>query len=315
LSTFGPVQYKDDPFSLGLSWNDASTKTNGLLYCLLILEKEIICENERLEMGQSSGARPMKKPSRNARHRKGKLDQLSTREDRRPRFSRECSVLYEDEAVVVLDKPPGLLAVPIKGSDTPSALSVLAAGLKATRERALVVHRIDRFASGILLFAKTDQDRNALVRQFLAHTPVRQYLAVVRGRLKAEAGTLVHYFRREGMFQQLRTARDPQAVRAELRYFVESVFADTSLVRVDLVTGLQNQIRVQFSAIGHPVIGDRKYHRMEASEPLIARVALHATYLQFVHPRSGERVSIDCGLPRDFKHLVQELSRSSRSRG
>lgn len=149
----------------------------------------------------------MKKPSRNARRRKGMLEQLSTREDRRPRFSREFSVLYEDEAVVALDKPPGLLAVPIKGSDTPSTLSVLAAGLKAKRECALVVHRIDRFASGILLFAKTDQDRNALVRQFLAHAPVRQYLAVVRGRLKAEDGTLVHYFRREGMFQQVRTAR------------------------------------------------------------------------------------------------------------
>jgi 23S rRNA pseudouridine1911/1915/1917 synthase len=256
----------------------------------------------------------MKKPSRNAQRRKGKMDRLTTREDRQPHFSREVSVLYEDEAVVALDKPPGLLSVPIKGSHAPSALSLLAARLKAKRERALVVHRIDRFASGILLFAKTDQDRNALVRQFLAHTPVRQYLAVVRGRLKAQAATLVHYFRREGMFQQLRTARDPHAVRGELRYFVESVFADASLVRVDLVTGLQNQIRAQFSAMGHPVIGDRKYHRMEASEPLIARVALHARHLQFVHPRSGESISIDCGLPRDFKHLVQALSHSSRSR-
>jgi 23S rRNA pseudouridine1911/1915/1917 synthase len=242
------------------------------------------------------------------------LDRLATREDRQPRFSLELSVLYEDEAVVALDKPPGLLAVPIKGSDTPSALSLLAAALKAKRERALIVHRIDRFTSGILLFAKTDQDRNGLVRQFLAHTPVRQYLAVIRGRLKAEAGTLVHYFRREGMFQRLRTARDPQAVRGELRYVVEGVFADASLVRVDLVTGLQNQIRAQFSAIGHPVIGDRKYHRMEASEPLISRVALHAVHLQFVHPRSGESISIDSQLPRDFKHLVQELSHSSRSR-
>jgi 23S rRNA pseudouridine1911/1915/1917 synthase len=221
------------------------------------------------------------------------------------------SVLYEDDAVVVLDKPAGLLAVPIKGSDTPSALSLLVAKLKLKRQRALVVHRIDRFASGALLFAKTGPDRDALVRQFLAHTPVRQYLAVLRGRLGVEAGTLVHYFRREGMFQQLRTARDPQAARAELRYSVERLFADASLVRVELVTGLQNQIRAQFSAMGHPVIGDRKYHRAESSEPLIARVALHAAYLQFVHPHSGESVSIDCKLPPDFQHLVRELSRSS----
>jgi 23S rRNA-/tRNA-specific pseudouridylate synthase len=177
-----------------------------------------------------------------------------------------------------------------------------------------VVHRIDRFASGILLFAKTDRDRDTLIRQFLAHTPVRKYLAVVRGRLNAESGTLVHYFRREGMYQQLRTVRDPEAARAELRYSVERAFADATLVRVELVTGLQNQIRAQFSAMGHPLIGDRKYHRKEAEELLIDRVALHAEHLEFTHPRSGKSISIDCEPPVDFQYLVRELSRSSSSR-
>src|SRR5215471_16684617 len=209
----------------------------------------------------------MKKPRRNSRRRAGKPDRGSAHQHRRqPRPMREVAVLYEDEAVVVLNKPAGLLAVPIKGSDTPSALSLLVANLKPDKERALVVHRIDRFASGILLFAKTNADRDVLVRQFLAHTPVRQYLAVVRGRLSARTGTLVHYFRREGMFQQLRTARDPEAARAELHYSVERDLSDASLIRVELVTGLQNQIRAQFSAMGHPIIGDRKYHRSEASE-------------------------------------------------
>jgi 23S rRNA pseudouridine1911/1915/1917 synthase len=80
------------------------------------------------------------------------------------------------------------------------------------------------------------------------------------------------------------------------------------------VTGLQNQIRAQFSAIGHPVIGDRKYQPAESSEPLIARVALHAAQLQFVHPRSGKSASIDCKLPPDFEHLIRGLSRSGRAR-
>src|SRR6202795_4534595 len=257
----------------------------------------------------------MKKLPRKARTRTGKPDRVSAHEDRcRPRFSRELSVLYEDDSVVVLDKPAGLLAVPIKGSDTPSAWSLLAEKLEPKRQKALVVHRIDRFSSGALLFAKTAPDRSALVRQFLDHTPERHYLVALRGRIETEAATLVHYFRRAGMFQQLRTARDPQAARAELRYSVERLFADASLVRVELVTGLQIQIRAQFSAMGHPVIGDRKYHRSESSEQLIARVALHAAYLQFVHPRSGESVSIDCKLPPDFQHLVRELSRSSRAR-
>jgi len=257
----------------------------------------------------------MKKLPRKPRSRTGKPSWVSAREDRRrPRFSREVSVLYEDDAVVVLNKPAGLLAVPIKGSETPSALSVLAASLKLNKERALIVHRIDRFASGALLFAKTSADRDALVRQFLEHTPTRQYLAIVRGRLDVQAGTLVHYFRRQGMHQQLRTERDPKAARAELRYSVERLFADASLVQVELVTGLQNQIRVQFSAIGHPVIGDRKYHPAEASERLIDRVALHAATLEFVHPRTGEKISISCEPPADFQHLVRELSRSKPAR-
>jgi len=253
------------------------------------------------------------------RNRSGKRDRGSgredrRREDRRPRFSRELSILYEDDAVIVLDKPSGLLAVPIKGSNTPSAWSLLAERLEAKKQKALIVHRIDRFSSGALLFAKTASDRAALVRQFLDHTPERHYLAAVRGRIETKAGTLVQYFRKEGMYQVLRSARDPSAARAELRYTVEQLFADASLVRVELETGLQNQIRVQFAALGHPVIGDRKYNRAEASEELIDRVALHAAHLKFVHPRSGKSVSVECKLPPDFLHLMRELSRPTRAR-
>jgi 23S rRNA pseudouridine1911/1915/1917 synthase len=231
-----------------------------------------------------------------------------------PRFSRQVVVLYEDDAVAVLDKPAGLPAVPVKGSDTPSAWSLLSAELKPGRQRAFVVHRIDRFVSGVLLFAKTEPVRDTLVRQFLAHTPKRQYLAVVRGCPAAREGKLVHYFRREGMFQKLSAQSDANAARAELRYSVERSLSGAALLRVELVTGLQNQIRVQLSAIGHPVIGDRKYHPAESSERRIARVALHAAFLQFIHPLSGESVSIECPLPPDFRSLLQALSRTRRRR-
>jgi 23S rRNA pseudouridine1911/1915/1917 synthase len=250
----------------------------------------------------------MKKVPRKNSHRSGRQDR------RKPHFSRELVALYEDDAVVALNKPAGLSAVPVKGSDTPSAWSLLSAELRPRRQRAFVVHRIDRFTSGVLLFAKTELDRDAMVRQFLSHTPVRQYLAVVRGHLSAKEGTLVHYFRREGMFQRLTTQSDRQAARAELRYVVERHLRGASLVRVTLVTGLQNQIRVQFSAIGHPVVGDRKYHQMEALERRIARVALHAGHLQFIHPRSGKSVSVDCAFPSDFQSLLQALSLPTRRR-
>jgi len=250
----------------------------------------------------------MKKVPRKSGPRSGKRNQRS------PRFSRELVTLYEDDAVVALNKPAGLAAVPVKGTDTPSAWSLLSAQLRPSRQRAFVVHRIDRFTSGVLLFDKTEVDRDALVRQFLSHSPARQYLAVVRSHLSAKEGTLVHYFRRDGMFQRLTTQSDRQAARAELRYVVERHLRGASLIRVTLVTGLQNQIRVQFSAIGHPVVGDRKYHPIEASERRIARVALHAGHLQFIHPRSGDSVSVDCELPSDFQSLLQALSLPPRRR-
>ena len=250
----------------------------------------------------------MKKPLNKRRYRPGQEIR------RKPRFSRELAVLYEDDAVIAVNKPAGLLAVPVEGSDTPSALSLLIADLKPLGRKAFVVHRIDRFTSGVLLFAKSHSDREALIRQFLAHTPVRQYAAVVRGHLAEKEGTLVHYFRREGQFQTLSNERDRKAARAEMRYFVERSLRNASLVRAMLVTGFQNQIRVQFSAIGHPVIGDRKYHAAEAKESRIARVALHAARLEFVHPRTQKTVSISCELPSDFQSLIQGLQASARKK-
>ena len=231
---------------------------------------------------------------------------------RQGRLARKLEIVYEDDAIVAVNKPAGLAAVPMKGSDAPSAFSLLRAELKAKRQQAQVVHRIDRFTSGILLFAKTEADREALVQQFLRHTPVRQYLAVVRGQVAPEQGTLVHYLRREGMFQRLTRKSDRAGTQAELRYSVERQLRGASLVRVTLVTGLQNQIRVQFSATGHPVIGDRKYHPEEAAERRIARVALHAADLGFVHPRTGASVSLDCEPPADFQALVRALSPRGR---
>jgi 23S rRNA pseudouridine1911/1915/1917 synthase len=248
----------------------------------------------------------------------------SRRRQHEPRSPKEVNILYEDEAVVALNKPAGLPAVPVaKNSNAPSAWSLLKEELKGTRnrpypktgkdraparERAFVVHRIDRFTSGVLLFAKTQRDRDVLVQQFLEHTTLREYVAVVRGRLERQEGSLVHYFRKEGQHQALSSPRDKKAARAELEYKVERTLRDASVVRVKLITGLQNQIRVQLSAIGHPVIGDRKYHPAEADEKRIDRVALHATRLGFVHPRTGKLMEVSSEVPYDLRNLIRSLA-------
>ena len=226
---------------------------------------------------------------------------------------REFVILYEDDAVIAIDKPAGLTAVPVRNSEMPSALALVIEAFKKRRERALVVHRIDRFTSGILLFAKNAVAREVLIRQFLAHTPVREYLAVVRGRLKQKDGAIVQYFEKEGLHQKLRRPSDPGAARAELRYKVERELIGATLVRASLVTGLQNQIRVQFAALGHPVIGDRKYRPEEASETRIDRVALHAAHLEFIHPITRKKVVVDCPMPHDLKSLLKQLSPKPRA--
>lgn len=221
-------------------------------------------------------------------------------------------ILCQDEAIIAVDKPAGLPAVPVPGVRKTSAWSLLTEYLGGKRQRAFTVHRIDRFTSGILLFAKTPRDRDALVGQFLAHSPEREYLAVVRGRLEPRQGTLLHHFQRRGQHQQLCHERAPGAARAELDYRVEQVLRGATLVRVALITGLQNQIRAQFAALDHPVIGDRKYHPEEASERRIARVALHASRLVFTHPRTGRAVELECPPPRDFAALVASLAYAPR---
>ena len=142
------------------------------------------------------------------------MNRRPDRRDHSPRRPGEIAIVYEDDAMIAIDKPAGLPAIPVaKNAKTASAWSIVAAELRARRQRAYVVHRIDRFTSGIMLFAKTERDRDRLVRQFLEHTPVREYLAVVRGYLEPAEHTLVHYFRKEGHLQKLSSPRDKQAAR------------------------------------------------------------------------------------------------------
>lgn len=217
------------------------------------------------------------------------------------------SVIYEDDELFVVDKPAGMLAVPIPGSSVMNMLDLVRGYFEeSSYTDANSAHRIDRYTSGLMVFAKTKEAYHHLFDQFKNHLPKRSYLAVVRGLVDAEEGELNHHLKlvKEGFRNIVVDESDADATPARLTFKVEERFLSTSLVRVNLDTGLKNQIRVQFNAIGHQLVGDRHYAPEEEKEQLIKRQALHAWQISITHPRSGEEVQFTADLPADMLRLL-----------
>jgi 23S rRNA pseudouridine1911/1915/1917 synthase len=237
-----------------------------------------------------------------------------------PRPFREgrLDVLYEDASLVVVNKPAGLLAVPLqeKGNE-PSVLDDLDAHLRTRgRSRALVVHRIDRDTSGLVVFAKNAAAQARLRNQFRRREPERIYWAVVYGHPEPPAGTWRDHlvWDRKALIQKQTHARDPQAKEAIAEYRVLEDFVETALIEVRLRTGKRNQIRLQARLRGHTLVGERRYVFGPAALRTVAfpRQALHAARLGFVHPESGKPLRFDAPLPADFTALLARLRRERR---
>jgi len=229
---------------------------------------------------------------------------------------RSLAVVYEDEAIVVVNKPPGWLVEPLPGEEAGEATlrDLLEDHLRDRRRpRPLVVHRIDRDTSGLVLFALTPAARDALKAQFERHAPERTYLAILNGRPVPPRGTwrdrLV--WDKERLVQKRAHADEARGRDAEARYQVVEQFDFQALVEVSLVTGKRNQIRVQAGSRGHALVGERQYRfgrpRDEAHEPEFGRQALHAARLAFTHPVTRRRVEFTAALPDDLKRLLQTL--------
>ena len=227
---------------------------------------------------------------------------------------RRVQVIYQDRDIIVMNKPAGMLTVPIPKMQSLNLLEHLKQELAKTREQAITVHRIDRYTSGLVVFAKNSKAHGNLVKQFLAHTPVRTYLALVRGNVKSDSGTLEHYLKKveKGFRNVVVRGEKEGGALARLHYKVVERFPDTTLVHINLDTGLKNQIRVQFETIGHPMVGDRHYHSREADEPRIDRQALHALELSFDHPTTGDKVMFRAPVPGDIQNLINFYRKNRR---
>jgi len=227
--------------------------------------------------------------------------------------ARDLPIVFEDEAIVVLNKPPGVLAVPLeRRGDARSVFDDLKAHLRIRRAgRPLVVHRIDRDTSGLVLFAKNLRAQETLKEQFKRHQPERVYLAVVYGRPSPPQGAwrdrLVWDTR--ALIQKETHPRDPAGKDAICRYRVVEPLKGASLVEVSLVTGRRNQIRIQARLRGHTLVGERRYVYGPDALRTIAfpRQALHAHRLAFAHPTTGRQVTFEAPLPDDMEQLVARL--------
>jgi 23S rRNA pseudouridine1911/1915/1917 synthase len=228
---------------------------------------------------------------------------------------RDLPIVFEDDALIVLDKPPGVLAVPLpRRGEARSVFEDLKAYLgRRSRRRPLVVHRIDRDTSGLVVFAKTTAAQDALREQFKRREPERVYLAVVYGHPSPPAGTwrdtLVWDDR--ALIQKETSPRDPRGKEAVCRYRVVERLHGASLVEVALVTGRRNQIRIQARLRGHTLVGEQRYvYGPDRLRPIaFERQALHAHRLSFRHPTDRRVLGFEAPLPGDMMALIERLRR------
>ncbi len=223
-------------------------------------------------------------------------------------------IVYEDESIIILDKPAGLVVHPGSGNRDGTLQNALLHHdpALAAIPRAGIVHRLDKDTSGLMVVARTEAAHTSLVRQLAARTMSREYLAIARGDV-AQALTI------DAPIGRHPTQRMTMAVVAKgkpARTHVEVIerFGIATLVRCRLETGRTHQIRVHLAAIGHPLVGDPAYggRRSAAGVPAFARQALHATRLALVHPATGRSMRFDAPAPADLAALIESL-RNSRA--
>jgi 23S rRNA pseudouridine1911/1915/1917 synthase len=225
-----------------------------------------------------------------------------------PRAQRmPLKIVHEDAALIVIDKPAGLVVHPGAGQPDRTLLNALLAHAPALAgvPRAGIVHRLDKDTSGLLVVAKTVEAQTDLVKQLAERSVQRLYIALVQGDPPA-SGTIDAPVGRDAR-ARTRMAVTHRGKPARTIYRVLERFGRAALVECRLETGRTHQIRVHFQHIRHPLVGDTVYRRGTRHGISFPRQALHAAELSLRHPASGEPMTWRSPLPRDFKRLVDEL--------
>jgi RluA family pseudouridine synthase len=219
-------------------------------------------------------------------------------------------ILYEDQDILVVDKPAGLLVIATGSEKSRTAYFILTdyvrKGYPKSPKRLFIVHRLDRETSGVLVFAKSEEAKRRL-QDHWGETE-KNYLAVVHGKMEKSSDTITTYLA-ENRAHVVYSTTD--ALRGKLSHTAYRVIGEArgfSLLDVLLLTGRKHQIRVHLSHIDHPVVGDRKYGKVGETH---RRMALHARSISFKHPISGKNLSLEAEVPIYFEKLVGPLGRET----
>lgn len=219
-------------------------------------------------------------------------------------------VAYEDNDVIVVNKPRGMVVHPAPGHTKGTLVNALLYHCKDLSGingelRPGIVHRIDKDTSGLIMAAKNDRAHAALAAQLKEHSVKRKYLALVHGNVAHDQGTVDAPIGRNAGDRKLFAVTERNSKHAVTHFRVLERFVDYALLELQLETGRTHQIRVHMQYIGHPLIGDPAYGRSKGLT--MQGQALHAAILGFVHPSSGEWLEFTAPLPADMQHLLHVL--------
>ena len=229
-------------------------------------------------------------------------------------------IIYEDDALIVVEKKNGLLTVPYNPkSSEMTAYSILKDYVRkqSNRNTVHVVHRLDRETSGLLVFAKSPELQEYMRTYWRQLVTKRTYVALVEGKLAQKEGKITSWLTENPHTAMVSSspvdnggqlAITNYKVLQELESGLENPESEISLVELNLETGRTNQIRVHMASLGHPVVGDRKYGHGNDSSP-IDRLCLHARVLEFIHPMTEKKVCFETPLPKEFSKAITEKTK------
>lgn len=217
---------------------------------------------------------------------------------------RGLSILYEDHDILVVDKINGLLTVSTEKVRENTAYYILNTyvrkGNQKSRNRVFIVHRLDRDTSGVIVFAKSENAKRYLQKEW--HGFTKKYYAVVHGTLPEKEGVITSYLVENRAHRMYSVGNPEKGKLAKTGFKVLRESKKYSLLEIDLLTGRKNQIRVHFSERGHPVAGDKMYGIKGMG---VKRLALHAASLTILHPHTKEKMTFEVKVPTYFKSLVR----------